>query len=174
MNFELDQALTLLHRTPAALRALLIDLPREFVNSDGDPENWRPFDVVGPMIEGERTDWLPRAQIILEEGEERPFEPFDRYAQFDRNAGKVLEELLDEFGELRRQNLEILASWDLSAEDLQKSGRHPEFGRVTLEQLLSTWVVHDLSHLAQIARAMAEVYSEQVGPWQAYLPILHR
>lgn len=174
MNFEIDKALTILHRTPSALRALLIDLPREFVNSDGDPENWRPFDVVGHLIEGERTDWLPRAQIILEEGEGRPFTPFDRFAQFERNAGKVLEELLDEFDELRRQNLEILESWQLTPADLEKSGQHPEFGPVTLKQLLATWVVHDVSHLAQVSRGLAEVYAEEVGPWQAYLPILHR
>lgn len=172
MEFELSQAIAVLERTPSALRALLNGLPANWVDSSGDREAWRPYDVLGHLIHGERSDWIPRARIILDQGESHPFEPFDRVAMFEESRGKTLEELLDEFERRRGENLERLASWQLSAEDLDKSGRHPELGRVTLRQLLATWSVHDLNHLAQISRAMASEYADEVGPWKEYLSIL--
>lgn len=130
--------------------------------------------MVGHLVHGEETDWVPRARIILEHGEDRPFEPFDRFAQLTRFAGRSLDELLDRFAGLRRENLETVRSWRLTEEQLALAGRHPELGRVTLRHLLATWAVHDLNHLAQIARVMAKRYGEDVGPWRAYLSILDR
>ena len=147
-------------------------LPVGWTESAGNREDWRPFDVVGHLIHGERTDWIPRAKIILAEGEAQPFETFDRVAQFEDSVGKSLAELVDEFERLRRENLEILRDWGLSHQDLSRTGQHPELGRVTLQALLATWVVHDLNHLAQISRSMAGLYADEVGPWRQYLSIL--
>ena len=172
MQFDLDHAMQVLARTPSVLRALLVDLPSGWTQSAGNREDWRPFDVVGHLIHGERTDWIPRAKIILGEGETRPFETFDRVAQFEGSAGNTLAELVDEFEELRQENLEILRDWQLSRQNLAQTGQHPELGRVTLQELLATWVVHDLNHLAQISRSMAGLYTDEVGPWRQYLSIL--
>ncbi len=172
MNFELNRAIAVLERTPRALRELLWDLADEWVATSGDRLDWGPFDIVGHLIHGEQTDWIPRARIILESQDRQPFESFDREAQFRDSAGKSLDELLREFEGLRRDNLVTLRSWDLDEEDLEGMGQHPELGRVTLRQLLATWVVHDLGHLAQIARSMARRYGDEVGPWREYLPVL--
>lgn len=172
MHFDLIQALPTLERTPAALRALLAGLPDPWVRGDDGPETWSAFDIVGHLIHGERTDWLPRARIILEHGPGRIFEPFDRFAQLQEDGGRPLAELLDTFAALRAQNLEGLRGLGLTAADLDRQGTHPEFGRVTMRQLLATWVVHDLSHVAQIAEVMARQYRAEVGPWEAYLPVL--
>ena len=172
MQFDLNRAESVLERTPATLHAMLADLPREWVDNNEGPESWSPFDIVGHLIHGERTDWIPRARIILEHGEERAFEPFDRFAQFTESRGKTLEELLDEFAELRRGNLEALRALRLRPDDFGKTGRHPELGRVTLGELLATWVVHDLGHIAQIGRVMAKQYRGEVGSWAQYLPVL--
>jgi hypothetical protein len=172
MQYRLDEALAILERTPRTLDAFLHDLPDAWARASEGPETWSPYDVVGHLIHGERTDWIPRARVILEHGEDEPFEPFDRFAQFESSQGKSLEALLDEFAALRAASLEALSAWGLSPADLERTGRHPELGRVTLGQHLATWVVHDLGHLAQIARAMAKQYADEVGPWGAYLPIL--
>jgi hypothetical protein len=172
MDFRLDHAKEVLNRTPATLNALLRRLPDEWVIPNEGPDSWSPFDVVGHLIHGERTDWIPRARIILEYGEGRDFEPFDRFAMFEESRGKSLDELLATFERLRGESLRELEGMNLTPELLGKRGTHPELGVVTLGQLLSAWVVHDLSHVAQIVRVMSKQYGEAVGPWRAYLPLL--
>lgn len=174
MEFQLGHAKEILRRTPAALDSLLRNLPAEWTLSNEGPESWSPFDVVGHLIHAEETDWLPRARIILKYGESGTFEPFDRFAMFEKSRDKSLNDLLDRFELLRGESLKELEGMSLTPEMLEKRGMHPEFGVVSLGQLLSTWVVHDLGHIGQIARVMAKQYSEAVGAWQAYLPILRR
>ena len=173
MEHRLQQTIALLTRTPAALDALLRDLPESWTLRNEGEKTWSPFDVVGHLIFGERTDWMPRARMILQYGETRTFEPFDRWAQERESQGKSLGQLLDEFGHLRTRNLEELRGLNLRAEDLGRRGRHPALGVVTLSELLATWAVHDLTHLHQISRTMAHQYREAVGPWGAYLGVLH-
>lgn len=172
MAFQLDEAVSILRATPRALSAWLEDLPEPWITCHEGESTWSPFDVVGHLIHGEETDWIPRARIILEHGEARPFTPFDRFAHIGRSHGRTMGELLATFVRLRTESLATLAAWNLAEADLAKTGRHPEFGPVTLEQLLATWTAHDLSHLAQIARVMCRRYTREVGPWRAYLPIL--
>jgi hypothetical protein len=174
MEFQLDHAKEILRRTPATLNALLSHLPQEWAYSNEGPESWSPFDVMGHLIHGEEADWIPRARIILEYGEKRAFEPFDRFAMFETSRGKSMRELLAMFERLRGEGLKELEEMNITPEMLGKQGLHPDLGVVTLSQLLSTWVVHDLSHVGQIVRVMAKQYSEAVGPWQAYLPVLSR
>ena len=169
---NLDEVVGVLQRTPASLTALLSGLPDVWISATEGEGTWSPYDVIGHLIHGERTDWIPRARHILA-GETRPFEPFDRIAQFTESHGKSLSELLETFGNLRRQNVATLLEMNLTSADLGRKGLHPELGEVTLGQLLATWAVHDLDHVAQIARTMAKVYSDSVGPWSAYLSILH-
>ena len=133
---------------------------------------WSPYDIIGHLIHGEQTDWIPRARIILEQGENPTFVPFDRFAQFENSKGKSLAQLLEEFGKLRTENLDILRSWNLTKEQLDLEGNHPELGRVTLRQLLSTWLVHDLTHIRQVVTVMAKQYDREVGVWKEYLSIL--
>jgi hypothetical protein len=173
MEFQLDQAKEILRRTPATLNALLSDLPNDWVLSNEGPETWSPYDVVGHLIEGEETDWIPRARIILEQGEARPFDKFDRFAMFEKSTGKSLLELLAQFEQLRGESLRQLDEMKLTPELLQKRGTHPALGMVTLSQLLSAWVVHDLGHIRQIVRVMAKQYREAIGPWTAYLTIVN-
>ena len=170
--FVMAEATAILERTPLALDALLRGLPDGWIAAHEGGESWSPFDVVGHLVHGERTDWMQRARIILEHGEARPFDPFDRFAQFRDSAGRTLGDLLDEFAALRRENLEALAALRLSEADLDRRGRHPEFGTVTLRQLLATWVAHDLDHLFQISRVLAGQYADEVGPWRAYLRVV--
>lgn len=172
MEFDLQEAIEVLSRTPGALRALLQDLPPGWTSNDEGPDTWSPYDVLGHLIHGERADWIARLTTILEHGEARTFESFDRFAQFRESQGKSLGDLLDELAELRERNLETLRGLDLQPEQLELRGRHPDFGTVTLGQLLATWTVHDLGHIAQIARVMAHQYADHVGPWEAYLPVL--
>jgi uncharacterized damage-inducible protein DinB len=172
MEFQLDHATEILRRTPATLNSLLRHLPPEWSLSNEGSETWSPFDVVGHLIYGEETDWIPRARLILEHGESRAFEPFDRFAMFEQSRGKSLDDLLDRFEQLRGESLQELEEMHLRPEMLGKRGMHPELGVVTLGQLLSTWVVHDLSHIGQITRVMSKQYREAVGAWQAYLPVL--
>ena len=172
MEFNVEQAVEILGRTPATLNELLMQLTDAWTLKNEGPDTWSPFDVVGHLIHGEQTDWIPRARIILEHGEAKPFEPFDRFAQFEKSKGKTVGELLIEFESLRKQNLEALGLMNLTAEKLTLRGTHPRLGQVTLAQLLAAWVVHDLSHIAQAARVMCKQYSEEVGPWKQYLPIL--
>jgi hypothetical protein len=174
MEFDLTNAVAVLDRTPQALRALLAGLPPAWTEGDEGPETWSPYVILGHLIHGERADWIPRARIILEQGPDRRFEPYDRFAQFRESEGKSLADLLDEFARLRTENLATLADWNLTEARLALEGEHPAFGPVTLRQLLATWVAHDLGHLAQTARVMAKQYREAVGPWRAYLPVLDR
>ena len=172
MEFALADAIPVLARTPPTLRALLEGVPDAWVRGNEGPDTFSPFDVVGHLIDGEETDWLPRARIILEGGADPRFEPYDRFRHRSRNVGRSLASLLDEFAALRAANLETLASWQVSASDLERPGIHPSLGRVTLMQLLASWVVHDLEHIAQVARVMAKQYKEDVGPWIQFLPVL--
>jgi hypothetical protein len=173
MEFQLEEAVDILRRTPDSLRALLRDLPPAWANGNEGGDSWNPYTVVGHLIHGEETDWVPRARIILEHGEAQAFTPFDRFAQFEKSRGKSLDELIDEFAALREESLAALAELKITPAQLSFRGRHPELGSVTLGQLLATWVAHDLSHVAQIARVMCRQYTEAVGPWKQYLPILN-
>ena len=174
MDFDLTTAVPVLARTPHALRALLAGLPDAWIDATEGPETWSPYVVMGHLIHGERTDWIARARIILAQGADRRFTPFDRFAQFHESEGKSLGDLLDELARLRAANLATLAGWRLTGAQLALEGEHPEFGAVTLRQLLATWVTHDLGHVAQVARVMAKQYREAVGPWRAYLPVMDR
>jgi hypothetical protein len=171
-SFAMDEAVAILTRTPATLDALLRGLPDEWTTAHEGGDTWSPFDVIGHLIHGERTDWLPRARIILEHGEDRAFDKFDRFAQFAASEGRSPASLLDEFAMLREHNLRELAALRLTDSDLDRRGRHPELGIVTLRQLLATWVAHDLDHVVQISRVLARQYSDDVGPWRAYLRII--
>lgn len=173
MKFDLEKSIEVLGATPATVRALLENASEYWTASSGKLDAWGPFDIVGHLIQGEETDWIPRAQVILSQGENRTFVPFDRFAQFERSKGKTLSNLLDEFTEARKKSLETLRSLNLTEKDLELKGMHPELGEVTLGQLLATWVVHDLNHIRQIAASMAKRYSDDVGPWKAYLSILN-
>lgn len=172
MDFKMEEAVVLLANTPLVLRAMLNQLPSQWIANNEGENTWSPFDVMGHLVHAERTDWIPRAKIILESGESRVFDVFDRFAQFEESRGKTIHDLLAEFESLRQSSLTTLKEMKLSEADLQRAGAHPEFGRVTLSQLLATWVVHDSSHVAQISRTLAKQYSEAVGPWRAYLSIL--
>jgi hypothetical protein len=168
----MEEAVAILARTPATLDALLRGLPDGWITAHEGGETWSPFDVVGHLIHGERTDWVPRAKTILEHGEARAFEKFDRLAQFRESKGRTLASLLDEFAMLRQENLRELAAMRVTDADLDRRGRHPELGVVTMRQLLATWVAHDLDHVVQISRVLARQYSDEVGPWRAYLRVI--
>lgn len=171
MKFQIEQAIEILSKTPEVVSALLGNLSNDWIEKETE-ENWNPFDIVGHLIHGEETDWIPRAEIILAQGENRTFVPFDRFAQFETSKGKSLNELLETFAELRKESLEKLRQMNISEEQLKLKGMHPELGEVNLEQLLSTWVVHDLTHIRQIVTVLAKKYSETVGVWKEYLSIL--
>jgi signal transduction protein with GAF and PtsI domain len=170
---NLQQTISLLTRTPAALNALLRDLPASWTARNEGENTWTVFDVIGHLIHGERTDWMQRAKLILHSGQNKAFEPFDRLAQLRESHGKSLNELLDEFARERAKNLSELTLLNLRTEHLEQRGQHPTLGVVTLSQLLSTWAAHDLTHLHQISRVMAHQYREAVGPWSKYLGVLH-
>ncbi len=172
MDFELQHAIELLGRTPATLNSMLRDAPEAWLVRNEGPETWSPYDIVGHLIHGEETDWIPRARIILEHGESRAFEAFDRVAMFEKSENKSIAELLDTFAALRKQSLRELNEMQLTPALLDRQGKHPELGEVTLKQLLATWVVHDLGHVRQVVRVMAKQYRDAVGPWRAYLSIL--
>lgn len=174
MAFSLPEAVMVLERTPQVFRALLAGLPDAWLLADEGPETFSALENLGHLIHGERTDWMPRAAIILAQGADRRFEPYDRYAQRREMTGKSVAQLLDEFDTLRAANLARLRGWEISEAQLDLEGEHPALGRVTLRQLLSTWVAHDLGHLAQASRVMAKRYRDDVGPWRQYLPILDR
>jgi len=172
MDFELEHAVEVLSRTPTTLNSMLRDISEVWLVRNEGPETWSPYDIVGHLIHGEETDWIPRAKIILEHGEARAFEPFDRVAMFAKSEGTSIGELLDTFALLRKESLDELNEMKLTPALLEKRGRHPELGVVTLKQLLASWVVHDLGHVRQIARVMSKQYRDAVGPWRAYQPIL--
>lgn len=172
MKFKVEQAIEILQKTPGVLEALLGNLSDDWTKSSKDPNNWAPFDILGHLIHGEKTDWIDRAKIILEQGENRTFVPFDRFAQFKDSENKNLGQLLDEFAVLRAGNLEILRGFDLTADQLKLKGIHPNLGVVTLGELLATWVVHDLGHTKQITTVLAGKYKGEVGAWTEFLSIL--
>jgi len=172
MTFDLPQSLDILGRTPAVLSNLLRGTDASWHTANEGPGTWSPYDIVGHLIHADETDWIPRARMILEHGDARPFEPFDRFGQLARFADQPLGQLLDRFAEVRRASLETVRGWHLTDAQLALPGRHPELGPVRLQELLATWVVHDFNHLAQISRVMARQYSEEVGVWRAYLSIL--
>jgi hypothetical protein len=173
MKFDLNRSLELLERTPIILETMLAGLSEEWIHSNEGPDTWSPYDILGHLIHGEKTDWIPRMELILSDNAEKTFEPFDRFAQFKASKGKTLQQLLDEFKKLRKRNIQQLLSKGLTEGDLEQHGLHPVFKQVSLRQLLSTWVVHDLNHIAQIARVMAKQYKTAVGPWKAYLKIVN-
>lgn len=174
MNFDLAEGVAVLERTPATLRTMLDGLGPGWIENNEGAETWSPFVIVGHLVQGERDDWIPRARIILAQGAQRRFTPYDRFAQFEKSKGKSLRDLLDEFATLRHENLTTLAGWNIGEQQLALEGEHPAFGLVTLRELLSTWVVHDLGHIAQVARVMAKQYKSAIGPWRAYLPVVDR
>lgn len=173
MKHDLQATTALLARTPAALNSLLRDLPEAWTLQNEGDKTWSVFDVVGHLIHGELTDWMPRARMILESGETRSFEPFDRWAQQRNSRGKSLPELLDQFSDLRRDNLAALQALNLRESDMDRRGHHAQLGVVTLSQLLATWAAHDLTHLHQISRIMAYQYRDAVGPWTLFLGVMH-
>ncbi len=173
MKFDLERSIEVLAVTPATLRALLGDLSVDWTASKGDRDNWEPYDIIGHYIYAEEADWIPRAKVILAQADARTFPPFDRYGQFERSHHESLAERLDEFARVRAENIETLRSWELVDEELELKGVHPEFGEVSLRELIATWVVHDLTHIRQIATVMAKRYDQAVGPWKAYLSILN-
>lgn len=172
MRLDLSDAIQILSRTPGILRTLLGGLRDDWIFGNYGLDTFSPFDVVGHLITGERTDWPVRIRFVLDQGTSQPFPTYDRYAQFEQSRGKSIADLLDEFEQRRSSNLETLRGLRLTAADLEKRGLHPALGEVTLSQLLATWVAHDLNHLAQIAKAMATQYADEVGPWKQYLGIL--
>jgi len=174
MEFQLKHAVEILKQTPETLRSLLGGLSDPWILTNEGPGTWSPYDVVGHLIHGEETGWIPRVKIILEHGEARTFTPFDRFAFFQESKGKTLEELLAIFSSLRKKNLRELQELKLEPSQFELKGTHPEFGPVTLGQLLATWVVHDLAHIEQIVRTMAVQYRDNTGPWKAYLSILKK
>lgn len=174
MNFDLNKTINLLQRTPDVLEFLLVNISDDLAFCNEGKDTFSPFEVVGHLIHGEKTDWIVRMEIILGNQSDKTFQPFDRFAQFEESNGKTMNQLLTEFKMLREQNLEILKSKNLNENDFMKIGIHPSLGMVTLKELLATWTVHDLGHIAQITRVMSKHYKHDVGPWIDYLPILTR
>ena len=174
MNFSLEKSIEILERAPSAYKELLNGVSDEWSKTNEGGESWSPYDVLGHLIHGESGDWMNRIEIILSDNPDKNFKPFDRFAQFEESKGKSLKDLLGEFMMLRIMNLEKLKAKNITEADLDKKGIHPVFGEVTLRQLLSTWVVHDLNHLAQVTRVMAYQYKDNVGPWSEYLRILKK
>lgn len=172
MNYSKEQAIEILERTPAVLKNLLENISDEWVMNNEGPDTFSPYDVVGHLIHGEKTDWVVRAKIILVHGVNKPFDPYDRFAQYGESKGKNLDQLLNEFETIRKENINWLQSIQLTEDDLDRKGKHPVLGEVTLRNLLSTWVVHDLTHIAQITRVMAKQYIKEMGPWPQFFRIL--
>ena len=172
MQLELSEAIKILRQTPATLNAMISGIPDSWLKANEGAATWSCYDIVGHLIHGELTDWIPRIRIILEQGESQAFQPFDRFAQFREDQSRPIRALLDQFAFMRGENVNILRAMNLSDDDLARRGTHPELGPVTLGQLLSAWVVHDQSHLAQIARVTAKQYTQEVGPWKQYMSIL--
>ncbi|BCE04965.1 DinB family protein [Bacillus paralicheniformis] len=172
MNFQLEEAIEILERTPQTLSQLLTGLSSPWISCDEGADTWNAFDVVGHLIEGEKNNWLPRIKLIVTKGATEPFPPFDRFSQLNQNDGKTMEQLLNEFADIRRANLKTLQQIIDPETDFEQTGMHPEFGIVKLREQISTWVAHDLTHISQIARVLAKRYQDDVGPWRAYLRIL--
>lgn len=173
MEYNIEQAAVILGRTPAVLRILLEGLDESWLMSNEGQDTFSPYDVVGHLLHGEQTDWTVRIKRIMEEGADKAFDPYDRFAMYEESKGKTISNLLDEFEQQRKKNIRWVLSLSLDDEDLDKKGLHPKLGEVTLKNLLSTWVVHDLTHIAQITRVMAKQYKEEVGPWTEFFRLLH-
>jgi uncharacterized damage-inducible protein DinB len=173
MKFSVEKSIEILGKTPGVLKSLLSGLSEEWVTGNEGPDTFSPYDVIGHLIHGEKTDWAERAKIILEFGTAKPFTPWDRFAQYKESEGKSLNQLLDEFEQVRKENIQWLSSVTLTEIDLEKKGIHPVLGEVTLKHLLATWVVHDLTHIAQVTRVMAKQYKEEMGPWPEFFRILN-
>lgn len=173
MKYDSNKSYEILERTPAVLKTLLSNLHEDWILNNEGPDTFSPYDVIGHFIHGEKTDWIARAKMILEFGLSKPFEPYDRFAHIEASRGKSLQELLNEFEKLRGANITWLKSLHLKEEDLDKKGMHPSLGEVSLRNLLSTWVVHDLAHIAQATRVMAKQYKEEMGPWPEFFRILN-
>lgn len=174
MTFDVNKAIEILERTPSTLSSLLHGISNEWLRNNEGGQSWSPYEIVEHLIHGEKTDWIPRAKVILSDATDKTFTPFDRFVQLNDDQEKSIEELLGEFKELRIENIKILRSFPINSSTLQQKGIHPELGEANLKQLLSTWVVHDLGHIAQISRVMAKQYKNEVGPWRAYLGILKK
>ena len=174
MKFNLEESIRILKRTPSVLESYLLDYPNEWIKSNEGKNSWSPYDIVGHLIIGEKTDWLIRINIILNDTKNKSFEEFDRFAQFNTDQNKAIDDLLIEFRKLRESNLKKLISLNITNDDLARTGIHPELGTVTLQQLIATWVVHDLGHIAQISRVMAKQYKSEVGPWIDFLTVLNQ
>ena len=172
MRFTVAGATEVLSRTPVTLAAMLSDLSDEWLRAAEGPKTFSPFDVIGHMVDGERTDWMARARLIRSGAMNTPFEPYDRFGHWERNVGRDIGSLLVEFETLRAANLTELQGWSLTEQDLALTGTHPKLGKVTLAQLLAAWVVHDLGHIAQVARVMAKQYGQDIGPWREFLPVV--
>jgi len=172
MNFNLNESIEILSRTPEVLRKLLFGLPDGWTTTNEGGDSWSPFDILGHFIHGEETDWIPRTKIILNAGDDKKFVPFDMAAHFEKSKGKTLSNLLDEFARLREKNIAELKSFGITEDKLKLEGIHPEFGKVTLKQMLATWVIHDLAHIAQISRVMAKQYKTEMGPWVKYFRLM--
>jgi hypothetical protein len=172
MTFDLNDGIAILQRTPTAMMSLLSGLPSQWTDATEGPDTWSPYVVLGHLIHCERVDWIPRARIILEQGPSRRFTPLDREAQLREGHDRSLDELLADFARLRAANLGTLTGWQLTDAHLSFEGEHPEFGTVTLRQLLATWVAHDLGHLVQVSRVLARQYQDAIGPWRAYLSVM--
>ncbi|MFN8250336.1 MAG: DinB family protein [Ferruginibacter sp.] len=172
MNYSIEKSVEILEKTPSVLQCLLAGLSDEWVMNNEGPETFSPFDVVGHLIHGEKTDWTARIRVILEHGNSKPFERWDRFAQYEISKGKTLQQLLEEFDQVRKENIIWFRSLGLTDADLERKGMHPVLGEVTLKNLLATWVVHDLTHIAQITRVMAKQYKDEMGPWPEFFRIL--
>ncbi len=174
MNFTIEKSIEILERTPIVIEELLHGISDDWSNANEGENTFSPYDVIGHLIHGEKTDWIVRMDIILSGESDKKFQPFDRFAQFNESKGKSLKQLLQEFKVLRQKNIVTLKTKKLTKSDFEKKATHPELGMITLQQLISTWTVHDLSHIGQIVRVMSKHYKDEVGPWQNYLPILKR
>lgn len=174
MKFSIEKSIEILERTPSILESYLNDLSEDWIKNNEGENTWSPYDILGHLVHGEKTDWIERLKIILSDSENKQFEPFDRFAQMHEDANRPISELLKEFRELREKNLDKLKAFKMVGLDFERKGIHPELGEVTLMQLISTWVVHDLGHIAQISRVMAKQFKSEVGPWKNYLGILKK
>ena len=173
MKFNLQQAIRILEKTPMVIRTMLSNLDSTWTRTNEGGDSWSPYDVVGHLVHGEKTDWMPRLEIMMQDGPIQAFKPYDRFAQVEMSKGKSLEELLDAFELLRKENLKTLRSKNISESDLMRKAIHPSLGEITLSQMLSAWTVHDQGHIAQIARVLAKNYTDEVGPWTNFLTILN-
>ncbi|HEX5154377.1 MAG TPA: DinB family protein [Parafilimonas sp.] len=173
MEYDIVKSLEILERTPAVLHTLLSGIDNEWVTNNEGPDTFSPYDVIGHLVHGEKTDWTARIKRILEYGTSKSFDSFDRFAMYEESRGKTMQQLLNEFEDIRKQNIIWFKLLDLQQTDYDKKGMHPKLGEVTLRNLLATWVVHDLTHIAQITRVMAKQYKAEIGPWVEFFRILN-